>query len=305
LGDAKFDFILAAYHATSAGGDKTVVRREVSHLGQAFDAMYGSLPGEFDLIVAGDFNLSPADLGSAQAYDDVTGGTGSTLDQNAAVTEDLNDHLVVFDREATAELLAPAAPIPLDSMPVASADCYASVSDHLPIVATFQVGTDDDDPEDSEELHAMDSPALLMVVADELRSTDPTLGHELDRMEVAIRHNPTAAFAMLRRHFARMPVQTPRQQRIATEAMYLVAATGDFMIISNPSQLECWYTLRSRPNEWQAPSGHTPVGINVRRVYHHFRCNCSDGSVVERRRVDLAPSDVKEIQLPNCPGLGS
>lgn len=144
-GPTAFDFVLAAYHARWSDGATDEIATEVSHLDDVFTAMAASRPGEGDLIVAGDFNLVPADFEEATGRGIPISGTGSTLNNQGQRTENLYDHLVVFDLAATAEIVG--VPEIIDVRSVASdlRTFFQTISDHLPIVARFRTEGPDDD----------------------------------------------------------------------------------------------------------------------------------------------------------------
>lgn len=143
-GSRGFDFVLAAYHAIFAEGDIDDVKGEVQHLGAVFTSMAAAQPGERDLIIAGDFNLVPADLAATIPQPVRTIGTGSTLNGTGALTSNLYDHLVAFDLAATTEMIAPDEIIDVRGEAASQKTFFDTVSDHLPLVARFRIDADDD-----------------------------------------------------------------------------------------------------------------------------------------------------------------
>lgn len=143
-GAAGFDFMLAAYHAKWADGDGEEIQSEVEHATEVFGAMGEARPGERDRILVGDFNLSTPDLEVALGPQVTTLGTGSTLNSLGERTANLYDHLLLFDRAATSEMVG--SPEVLDVREVAptSRDYFRAVSDHLPVRALFRAAGDDD-----------------------------------------------------------------------------------------------------------------------------------------------------------------
>lgn len=145
IGAKGWDFILAAYHATWADGDEDVIVKEADQLTQVFVAMRHARPGEIDLFVAGDFNLTPDVLKEHSQAADKTTGTGSTLNSSGARTTNLYDHLLVFDTQATSELIMPAQVLDVRKKAATNKAFYKAASDHLPIVGRFfRNGPDDD-----------------------------------------------------------------------------------------------------------------------------------------------------------------
>jgi len=140
-----FDFLVAPYHATWSDGDIDVISDEVEELDAVFDAMAASRPGERDLLILGDFNLVPSDLAEAIGREIPTVGTGSTLNGSGERTQNLYDHLIVADRNATTEIIGTAEVIDVRAEAATHKVFFDTVSDHLPIVARFDANAPDDD----------------------------------------------------------------------------------------------------------------------------------------------------------------
>jgi len=139
-----FDFLLAAYHARWAEGDIEDIQNEVRHVEDVFQSMSAARPGEGDLLVIGDFNLVPSDLDAAISREVPTSGTGSTLNGSGERTGNLYDHLVVGDPAATTELVGSVEVLDVRGVAADNRTFFRTVSDHLPIMARFRVGPDDD-----------------------------------------------------------------------------------------------------------------------------------------------------------------
>ena len=140
-----FDFMLAPYHATWSEGDIDDISGEVAGLDAVFSAMAAALPGETDLMILGDFNLVPSDLEDAIGREIATVGTGSTLNGSGERTQNLYDHLLVNDGDATSEQIGSAEVIDVRSEAATNKVFFDTVSDHLPIVARFNTAGSDDD----------------------------------------------------------------------------------------------------------------------------------------------------------------
>jgi hypothetical protein len=140
-----WDFVLAGYHATWADGDTSRIASEVGHLGDVYSAMRAAYPGELDLFIAGDFNLVPSDLDGLVAASDMTVGTGSTLNTKGERTTNLYDHLLVFDRAASEELVLKAQVLDVRGYAPSPKLFYQTISDHLPITGYFLRHAEDDD----------------------------------------------------------------------------------------------------------------------------------------------------------------
>lgn len=143
-GSDGFDFMLAAYHARWADGDILDIQSEVEHLEEVFRSMQAVRPNERDLLIIGDFNLRPPDLENALGRPIDTIGTGSTLNSNGAITDNLYDHLVIADLASTSERIGPATVLDVRSVAADPRTFFRTVSDHLPILARFRVEVDDD-----------------------------------------------------------------------------------------------------------------------------------------------------------------
>jgi hypothetical protein len=144
-GTKGWDFILAAYHATWADGDEDIIVEEADQLSQVFSAMKQARPGEADLFVAGDFNLTPEVLKEHSTAADKTTGTGSTLNSSGVRTANLYDHLLVSDSHATSELVMSAQVLDVRKKASTNKAFYKTASDHLPIVGRFFRNRADDD----------------------------------------------------------------------------------------------------------------------------------------------------------------
>ncbi len=144
-GGKGWDFMLAAYHATWADGDEELITEEVMNLPRVFEAMQQARPGEKDLFVAGDFNLTPDVLDGLTATSDKTVGSGSTLNSKGVRTKNMYDHLLILNAQATGELVLPAQVLDVRSKASSNKSFYKTMSDHLPIMGRFVRDTVDDD----------------------------------------------------------------------------------------------------------------------------------------------------------------
>ena len=140
-----FDFMLAPYHASWSEGDIDDISGEVAGLSAVFASMATARPGELDRIILGDFNLVPSDLEDAIGREIPTVGTGSTLNGSGERTQNLYDHLLVNDSDATSEQIGSAEVIDVRSEAANNKLFFDTVSDHLPIVARFNTAGPDDD----------------------------------------------------------------------------------------------------------------------------------------------------------------
>lgn len=140
-----WDFMLAGYHATWADGNQHLITAEAAHLSEVFAAMRAARPGEIDLFVAGDFNLTPDILDGVVSASDMTSGDGSTLNSKGDRSGNLYDHLLIFDKNATSELVMGATVLDVRGKVSSNKVFYQTVSDHLPIMGRFVRDKPDDD----------------------------------------------------------------------------------------------------------------------------------------------------------------
>jgi endonuclease/exonuclease/phosphatase family metal-dependent hydrolase len=140
------ELILVTYHAIF--GSLAERRREVgaldddlNHDGRKDDvlgAVRASRSGSPDVIVVGDFNLTPPDIATElPTWKDLTTGTGSTLNLTDEITDNLYDHVLIPPDQPSLAALQPAKV--LDVRGLAEGDSFfRSVSDHLPIRFTLR-----------------------------------------------------------------------------------------------------------------------------------------------------------------------
>lgn len=140
-----FDFLLAAYHATWSDGKVKKIQEEVSRISEVFASMQSARKGERDLFLIGDFNLIPQKLTEAAGIRSRTKGNGSTLSSKGEITDNLYDHLLVWDEEASGELIGDAFVLDVREKASNPKVFFQTVSDHLPIKARFQCDGPDDD----------------------------------------------------------------------------------------------------------------------------------------------------------------
>lgn len=144
-GEVLSDFLLGVYHAVWGEGDEDEIRAEVGHIDTVFAAMAATAPDERDVLIVGDFNLTSAPLQATTQAVDKTEGTGSTLNSEGGRTENLYDHLLVKDEVASQELIGKANVLDVSDRATEPRAFYRIVSDHLPIVARWNLAGGDDD----------------------------------------------------------------------------------------------------------------------------------------------------------------
>lgn len=137
------ELVLAAYHAIF--GQPADRKREVGFLDDdndndgnkddLFNLMKASRPGEPDVVLVGDFNLTTNEMRDVlPRYVDHTIGNGSTLNTNDGISSNQYDHVVVMpDARMLAAGTKPAEVLDVRSQHEEGVSFYRSVSDHLPI----------------------------------------------------------------------------------------------------------------------------------------------------------------------------
>ncbi len=142
---AGIDFLLAAYEARGEGGDVSETKAEVDHIDDVFAAMEAARPSERDIIIAGDFNLVPANLQQVVDVLVKTRGAGSTLNSEGELTTNLYDHILILDEQATSEMIDTPQVIDVRGIAPSNLDFYRLCSDHLPVVIRLRACGPDDD----------------------------------------------------------------------------------------------------------------------------------------------------------------
>ena len=137
--------MFAAYHARWADGNVSEISTEVGHLGDVFAAMAAAREGEKDIFIAGDFNLVPEDLQQAITVSDRTQGSGSTLNDQGERTDNLYDHFLVLDLEATSEMIGNPEVLDVSGVAASNKVFFRTVSDHLPASVRMRCSGPDDD----------------------------------------------------------------------------------------------------------------------------------------------------------------
>lgn len=140
------DFMLAPYHALSQNSGVTAVKNEVRELSAVFNSMSAAQPGERDLWIMGDFNLTPNQLDDVFVSGDRTVTTGATtLNSSGGLSSNLFDHLLVHDEGASSELIGDAEIIDVRGEAANEQTFFQTASDHLPIRVRVRTSGPDDD----------------------------------------------------------------------------------------------------------------------------------------------------------------
>jgi endonuclease/exonuclease/phosphatase family metal-dependent hydrolase len=136
------ELLIASYHAMFGSGPADP-KREVSWLDNDLDldgtkddvvrTMRASRPGNAAVLIMGDLNLPSRDLAEAlPTFKDLTVGSGSTINGNDQVTDNLYDHVLAPPDEPLGAMLAPAEVVDIRRY-ATQGSYFGSISDHLPI----------------------------------------------------------------------------------------------------------------------------------------------------------------------------
>lgn len=142
---AGIDFLLGAYHARSEDGAMSEIKDEADNIDVVFAAIQAARTGERDIIIVGAFNLAPAQLQDVVEARVRTQGAGSTLSRDGELTTNLYDHMLVFDEEATSEVIDSPQVIDVRGYATRIQEFYETCSDHLPILLRLRASGPDDD----------------------------------------------------------------------------------------------------------------------------------------------------------------
>ena len=108
--------------------------------------MAAARPGEADLIIAGDFNLSAAELARVVSRAAIpSDAAGATLDLLGNRTANRTDHVLLRVGHADVAVEGVAVALDVRGTTASNADFYRTISDHLPIVLTLRIAGSDHD----------------------------------------------------------------------------------------------------------------------------------------------------------------
>ena len=107
--------------------------------------MEAARTGEKDIFFADDFNLVPDDLQQVITVSDRTLGSGSTLNDQGDRTDNLYDHFLVLDLEATSEMIGDPEVLYVRGAAAGNKVFFRTVSDHPPIFVKMRCSGPDDD----------------------------------------------------------------------------------------------------------------------------------------------------------------
>lgn len=143
----EFDFLLGAFHAKAhrKPAEQARTEAEVSALSEAIDSLRKLRPGENDVLIVGDFNLTPSELQRVTKLIPLQRGLGSTLNDRGGRSAHLYDGALVQNPGASPEVARNAEVLDVRKYASNARVFSQTVSDHLPIQVLLTVlGKDDD-----------------------------------------------------------------------------------------------------------------------------------------------------------------
>jgi hypothetical protein len=144
--DGHFDFVLIGYHA-DYDSKLEKVASEVRHLDTALTQIKQICPEESDVFVLGDFNLASTILRTVTRHELLADDVGSTLGPLGERSRHQYDNVMfVGSRARTPELTRRAETLDLREEVGGPRVYKETVSDHLPVRLTLDLGAKDDDP---------------------------------------------------------------------------------------------------------------------------------------------------------------
>jgi hypothetical protein len=133
------DFLFGIYHAPES------VQQGFEGLDNIISSVRAAHPLERDMIVAGTFNASAADLQKAVEARVRTRGQGSVLGAGGELTSNLYDHMLIVDESMTVETIDPPHVVDVRAAAASNQDFFDKCSDHLPLLLRLRAGGPDDD----------------------------------------------------------------------------------------------------------------------------------------------------------------
>lgn len=142
-----FDFLLGAFHAKAhrSPAEQGRTEAEVASLAGAATSIKKLRPGENDVLIVGDFNLTPTELARVSSLTPLQRGHGSTLNDRGGRSANLFDGVLVESPALSPEVALAAEVLDVRKY-ASSARVFAqTVSDHLPVQVLLTVRSPDDD----------------------------------------------------------------------------------------------------------------------------------------------------------------
>ncbi len=143
----EFDFLLGAFHAKARRGaqDRERTEAEARGLSRALESVRKLRPGENDVLIAGDFNLTPHELASATRLIPLQKGGGSTLSASGGRSANLLDGFLLESPALSPEVASSAEVLDVRKYARNARTFARTVSDHLPVRVLLRVVGPDDD----------------------------------------------------------------------------------------------------------------------------------------------------------------
>jgi hypothetical protein len=143
----EFDFLLGAFHAKAHRGaqDRERTEAEVRALQEAIESVRKLRPGENDVLIAGDFNLTPDELASVTHLAVLQKGSGSTLSASGGRSANLLDGFLLESLALSPEVASSAEVLDVRKHAGSARTFARTVSDHLPVRLVLRVVGPDDD----------------------------------------------------------------------------------------------------------------------------------------------------------------
>lgn len=145
--EGEFDFLLGAFHAKAHRGaqDRERTEAEARELSGAIESVRRLRRGENDVLIAGDFNLTPSELASKTRLTALQRGAGSTLSASGARSANLLDGFLLESPALSPEIADSAEVLDVRSYAANARTFARTVSDHLPVRVLVRVAGPDDD----------------------------------------------------------------------------------------------------------------------------------------------------------------
>lgn len=132
------DFIFGAYSEPETTEAAKALNKAVASIREA-------RPTERDIIIGSSFHMSAPELQDVVEARVSTTGPGSRLDENGALADAPDDHLVIADVDATVEMIDTARVLDVRSEAASPKAFYTTCSDHLPLLLRLRTTGPDDD----------------------------------------------------------------------------------------------------------------------------------------------------------------
>ncbi|RJP21928.1 MAG: SH3 domain-containing protein [Candidatus Abyssobacteria bacterium SURF_5] len=133
------DFLFGVYSSPGNG------EQSLKSLDKAIADIRTANPSERDVLVAGTFGVSAADLQDSIEAQVRTRGAGSVLDPKGELTGKIYDHLFIADEDMTVESIDAPQLLDVRSAAASPQEFYSKISDRLPLLLRLRTTGPDDD----------------------------------------------------------------------------------------------------------------------------------------------------------------